>query len=94
MLGRAEPEPWAPILMPGELIGTVLGGMLGTGGVPYCARRARMFGEPERGEPSKFTLWGVPGRMFTGLVGVDMSAGMKKSGGQVGDWQLSGSKGT
>lgn len=37
-----------------------------------------MFGEPERGEPSMFTLWGVPGRMFTGLVGVDMAVGMKK----------------
>jgi len=25
-----------------------------------------------------FWLWGVPGRMFTGLVGVDMSVGMEK----------------
>ena len=41
-----------------------------------------MLGEPERGEPSTFTLWGVPGRMFTGLVGVDMSAGMKKAEGK------------
>ena len=48
-----------------------------------------MFGEPDMGEPSTFRLCGVPGRMFTGLVGVDMSAGMKKAG---DDWQLHGSR--
>jgi hypothetical protein len=73
--GTMRTGPWMPILMPDELTGMFLGGMLGTGGVPYWARRARMFGEPEIGEPSMFWLWGVPGRMFTGLVGVDMSAG-------------------
>ena len=36
-----------------------------------------MFGEPEAGEPSKFWLSGVPGRMFIGLVGVVMSGGEK-----------------
>lgn len=69
-LGRGEPEPKTPILMLGELSGMFLGGMLGTGGVPYWPRRARIFGEPEIGEPSWFR--GVPGRMFTGLLGVDM----------------------
>ena len=70
-LGRGEPEPKMPMLMLDELIGMFLGGMLGTGGVPYWTRRARMFGEPEIGEPSLFR--GVPGRMFTGLVGVDIA---------------------
>ena len=69
-LGRGEPEPWLPMLMLGVRTGTFLGGMLGTGGVPYWARRARMFGEPEIEELSLF--WGVPGRISTGLVGVDM----------------------
>jgi hypothetical protein len=38
-----------------------------------------MFGEPEMEETSMFWLWGVPGRMFTGLVGVDMSVGRRKT---------------
>lgn len=54
-LGRYEPVPWVPMLMLDELTGMFLGGMLGTGGVPNWARRARMFGEPEMGEPS--ILW-------------------------------------
>jgi hypothetical protein len=37
-----------------------------------------MFGEPEIGESSTFWFWELLGRMFTGLVGVDMSVGMKK----------------
>ena len=79
-LGRCEPGPWMPVLVLDELIGMFLGGILGMGGVPYCIRRARMPGEPEMGEPSRFGLWGVPGRMFTGFVGVDMSVrgGRKK----------------
>lgn len=61
-----------------ELTGMFLGGMLGTGGVPYWARRARIFGEPEIEEPSLSR--GVPGRMFTGLVGVDIVYGGDDNG--------------
>lgn len=34
-----------------------------------------MLGELETEELSKSRSWGVPGRMFTGFVGVDMSVG-------------------
>jgi hypothetical protein len=36
------------------------------------------WGELEIEELSMSRSWGVPGRMFTGLVGVDMSVGERK----------------
>jgi hypothetical protein len=69
--------------MLGVRTGTFLGGMLGTGGVPYWARRARMLGEPEIEELSLFC--GVPGRMSTGFVGVDMVCAGEKNGEHKGE---------
>ena len=34
-LGRCEPGPWMAMLVLDALTGMFLGGMLGTGGVPY-----------------------------------------------------------
>ena len=79
-LGRCDPGPWMPRLVLDELVGMFLGGMLGIGGVPYWARNARIWGELEIEELSMSRSWGVPGRMFTGLVGVDMLVGRGKKG--------------